>query len=74
VSAVNPLVAFYNIHGRKEEVLSLLFWAPHKTKWNIEIVKYSICSQDVFNLFVSDVILYNLTKDNKTNLLFLIRQ
>jgi hypothetical protein len=33
VSAINPLVAFYDIHGGKREVLFFyLSWTPHETK------------------------------------------
>jgi hypothetical protein len=35
VSAINPLVAFYDIHGGKTEVLFfILSRTPHKTKKN----------------------------------------
>jgi hypothetical protein len=30
VSTLNPLVAFYDIHGRKGEVYSVLFRTPHE--------------------------------------------
>jgi hypothetical protein len=36
VSAVNPLVAFYDIHGRKEEVL-FFFSVPETTRDNKQI-------------------------------------
>jgi hypothetical protein len=32
VSAINPLVAFYDIHGAKREVLFFLSRSPHETK------------------------------------------
>jgi hypothetical protein len=40
VSAFNPLVAFYDIHGRKGEVLFILSRTPHetRTKCDSEIV------------------------------------
>jgi hypothetical protein len=36
VSAINPLVAFYDIHGRKREVLFFYFVSrtPHETEIN----------------------------------------
>jgi hypothetical protein len=34
VSAVNPLVAFYNIHGRKEEVYFLFCLGHHTSAYD----------------------------------------
>jgi hypothetical protein len=31
VSAINPLVAFYDIHGGKREVSFILSWTPNET-------------------------------------------
>jgi hypothetical protein len=36
VSAINPLVAFYDIHGRKGEVL-LFYFVPDTTRDELEI-------------------------------------
>jgi hypothetical protein len=32
VSAINPLVAFYDIHGGKKEVLSFFYFVPKTTR------------------------------------------
>jgi hypothetical protein len=43
---VNPLVAFYDIHVRKREVLILLFFSGHHTK---HIYKYTYRRKVLFN-------------------------
>jgi hypothetical protein len=45
--AINPLVAFYDIHGRKREVSFILSWTPHentqyKNVLSTEIVQHTI--------------------------------
>jgi hypothetical protein len=39
MSAVNPLVAFYDIHGRKWEVLAILCSVPNTTRDFIFVYK-----------------------------------
>jgi hypothetical protein len=39
VSAINPLVAFYDIHGRKREVL-FFYFVPDTTRYIIGTLKH----------------------------------
>jgi hypothetical protein len=39
VSAINPLSAFYDIHGRKRELLFFLFFSEHHTRYDGEMVR-----------------------------------
>jgi hypothetical protein len=49
VSAGNPLVTFYDIYGRKGEVLFVLPWTPHRTRKDalvdIEYVKMDVSDE-----------------------------
>jgi hypothetical protein len=40
VSAINPLVAYYDIHGKKERVAILLFCPGHHTRLSRSFSKY----------------------------------
>jgi hypothetical protein len=42
VSAINPLVAFYDIHGGKREVL-IFYFIPNTTRDSGMYVHYNIC-------------------------------
>jgi hypothetical protein len=41
VSPINPLVAFYDIHGRKREVL-FFYFVPDTTRDNVFIILFSL--------------------------------
>jgi hypothetical protein len=62
VSAINPLVAFYDIHGEKREVLFFYFVADttrdndhHTTRVLYKLYAYTICylvNKDLFYIFI----------------------
>jgi hypothetical protein len=60
VSAVNPLVAFYDIRGRNEKVLFFCFVpAPHETKIFLQLVIISVPPLRIYTirlaLFITSV-------------------
>jgi hypothetical protein len=42
VSAINPLVAFYDIHGGKREVL-FFYFVPNTTRGDMDMIFYTTC-------------------------------
>jgi hypothetical protein len=52
VSAINPLVAFYDIHGGKREVL-FFYFVPDTTRDMRSLRNIKICQGQNYNIIVS---------------------